>query len=188
VTAPGGRGVVFLDRDGVINEFPGKGLYVTTQEAFRFLPRALEAIRLLTAADLDLFVISNQGCVSRGLLSKADLDRMTERMVEAVRGAGGRLAGVFYCVHQTSDACECKKPKTLLFRRAVEGRGLDFSSAYFVGDSREDMEAGKALGMKTVLVLSGRTGECDAETLGVRPNAVKRDLWEAAQWILEKRS
>ena len=181
-------GVVFLDRDGVINEFPGKGLYVTKQEAFRFIPRSLEAMRLLTEAGLDLFVVSNQGCVSRGLITQEALDRMTERMTEDVRRAGGRLRGVFYCVHQTSDACECKKPKTRLFLKALEGRSVDMASVYFVGDSREDMEAGAALGCKTVLVLSGRTGECDRETLGVRPHAVKQDLWEAAQWILEKRS
>ena len=182
------KDVVFLDRDGVINEFPGKGRYVTAAEDFRFIPRSLEAIRLLTESGFDLFVVSNQGCVSRGLMTQEELDRMTERMLEAIRKSGGRLAGVFYCVHQTSDRCECKKPQTLLFRKAVEGRGVDFASAYFVGDSREDMEAGKTLGCKTVLVLSGRTGECDRQTLGVRPHAVKQDLWEAAQWILEKKS
>jgi D-glycero-D-manno-heptose 1,7-bisphosphate phosphatase len=182
--------VVFLDRDGVINEFPGVGSYVTGWDGFRFLPGALEGIRLLTEAGHEIFVVSNQGCVAKKLITREGLDDLTARMLGGVERAGGRIHAVHYCVHETKDACDCKKPKTLLFRKALEGKRVDIAhDVTFIGDSREDMEAGKALGCRTVLVLSGRLSEADLPTLGVRPDAVKKNLLEAAQWLatLEKR-
>lgn len=180
--------VVFLDRDGVINEFPGKGEYVTSQAAFRFIPRAKEAIRLLSERGCEIYVVSNQGCVSRGLISAADLEAMTDRMLEEVRSAEGRIDGVFYCLHQTSDACDCKKPKISLFKKALAGRPVDKRSACFIGDSREDVEAGRALGCLTVLVLSGRTKREDLPSFEPKPDRVAADLWEAATWIARNES
>ncbi len=38
---------VFLDRDGVINEYPGDFKYVTSPEQFRFLPEIESALKKL---------------------------------------------------------------------------------------------------------------------------------------------
>lgn len=180
--------LVFLDRDGVINEFPGHGEYVTRQEDFRFLPNAKKAIELLTRKGFETNVISNQGCVSRGLIALSDLEAMTARMLKEIEAEGGRIHGVYYCIHQTSDACECKKPKTALFHQALRGRDLEVSDAYFIGDSDEDMQAGENLGCKTVLVLSGKAKKSDLSRFLSKPHAVKADLWEAAQWITGQKS
>ena len=59
--------VVFLDRDGVINEFPGNGNYVTKLKDFHFLPGTLEALRTLTEENYTIFVISNQAGVGKGV-------------------------------------------------------------------------------------------------------------------------
>ncbi len=53
--------VVFLDRDGVINEFPGNGKYVTKLKEFRFVPGSLDAIRILTNEGYSIF-----GCFQSG--------------------------------------------------------------------------------------------------------------------------
>ena len=180
--------LVFLDRDGVINRFPGKGFYVTREEDFVFLPRAKEALRELTVAGCEIHVISNQGCVSRGLIAQEVLDRMTADMLAEVRKHGGNIQKVHYCVHQKTDHCECKKPKLKLFFEAISGRALDMKQVYFVGDSVEDMEAGKNLGCRTALVLSGRTEESDLRDFPVKPEVIKKDLWEASEWILQKKS
>ena len=178
--------LVFLDRDGVINRFPGKGVYVTSQELFDFLPVALEGIRLLTEAGVELAVVSNQGCVSRGLITQKTLDTMTGRMLEEIQRAGGNISAVYYCPHQTSDACDCRKPQTALFKKALAGRQIKMDTVYFLGDSEEDMAAGKSLGCHTILVLSGRSGKEDVAQLNTQPEVVKNDLLEAARWILKK--
>ena len=109
--------IIFLDRDGVINKFPGMGHYVTSLKSFRFLPNVKKAIALLTKNNYEIYVISNQGCVSRGLITVEGLDKITARMLRSVQAAGGAIKKVFYCIHQTSDRCECKKPKIKFFGR-----------------------------------------------------------------------
>ncbi|MGH7198652.1 MAG: D-glycero-alpha-D-manno-heptose-1,7-bisphosphate 7-phosphatase [Candidatus Omnitrophota bacterium] len=178
--------ILFLDRDGVINRFPGMGFYVTRQKDFHFLPNALRALGFLTRAGYELNVISNQGCVARKLITRAGLDRLTQRMKRIVEKKGGRLR-VFYCTHQQSDDCACKKPKTKLFKKAIRGRKIDLRAAYFIGDSEEDVMAGKGLGCKTVLVLSGRNKRRDVGKFSVKPDFIKKDLWEAARWIIRKK-
>ena len=178
--------LLFLDRDGVINRFPGKGKYVTTLDAMHISKQALRGIAALSRAGYRIAVISNQGCVSRKLVTKKQLSVITQKMKSAVSAKGGKIWKVFYCFHQTSDGCACKKPKTLLLEKAHQAfRGnTPIKSIYFIGDSREDIEAGLAYGCKTVLVLSGRTKRREIRAFTPKPDAVKKNLEEAAKWIL----
>ena len=102
--------VVFLDRDGVINEFPGNGNYVTRLKDFRFIPGSLEALRLLTQEGYAIFVISNQAGVSKGVYTQNKLNHITRNMLRDVRRAGARIEKVFYCTHRSDAGCDCRKP------------------------------------------------------------------------------
>lgn len=175
---------IFLDRDGVINEEPGADWYVSTWEKFKFIPGALQAISHLTKAGYQILVISNQGAVSKGLMTPETLSDITQKMIASVEEAGGNIAGVFYCVHQSADHCDCKKPKTGLFKQATRGLDVDFPRTTFIGDAEEDVQAGQAMGLKTILVLSGRTHESDLNHFEAQPTLVKRDLLDAVHWIL----
>lgn len=176
---------IFLDRDGVINRFPGVGHYVLSQKDFQFLPKAVEAIALLTKNGFAPIVISNQGCVAHGLVTSQDLWAMTERMKHAIEKAGGKIVEVYYCEHRESDHCECKKPKTGLFKKALERYPADLKATYFIGDTEMDIEAGKNIGCKTVLVLCGRSSVLDIENFKIKPDVIQEDLWSAVGWILE---
>jgi D-glycero-D-manno-heptose 1,7-bisphosphate phosphatase len=180
--------LVFLDRDGVISRFPGKGKYVTDPKDLKVLAPALKGIRLLTRGGCRLAVVSNQGCVSRGLLSKKGLDVMTRRMLREIRAAGGRIHKVHYCLHQASDHCRCKKPKTFLFEKELKASRQDRTQVYVVGDSVEDILAGHAIGGRTILVLSGRSRKKDVKDFPLKPHFIKKDLHAAAQWILRNPS
>ena len=180
--------LVFVDRDGVINRFPGKGAYVTKDSDLVLLPQALKGLRALTEAGYDIAVISNQGCVSRGLITKKALKSMTDRMRKDIRAAGGKIKKVFYCYHQTSDQCRCKKPKTLLFETAIKGYRIPRKKIFFLGDSQEDIQAAKNFGCRSILVLSGRLKKKDIPHLETKPDFVHKNLWEASKWLIEKRS
>ncbi len=177
--------IIFLDRDGVINRFPGRDLYVTRYEDFVLLEPSLEAIAKLTRAGYKINVISNQGCLSRGLITQTELDRITEKMLAGVEKAGGKIEGVYYCPHQKADNCDCKKPKTGLFKKALKDFKGDPSGFYFIGDSQEDILAGKNLGCRTILVMTGRVLENEIRSLPAQPDEVKKDLNEAVEWILQ---
>ena len=180
--------IIFLDRDGVINRFPGKGVYVVKKKQFRFLPNTFKALHLLKEEGFKVFVVSNQGCVSRGLITRLALKKMTDRMLAEIKQNGGSINRVYYCEHQTSDRCECKKPKTLLFKKALKGRKADLNKIYFIGDSEEDIQAAKNLGCRSILALSGRLKRRDIPKLLAKPDLVKKNLLDAARWITQKKS
>jgi len=175
--------IIFLDRDGVINRDPGFGGYITSWKEFEFLPGSLEAIKKLNQAGFEITVISNQAGVAKGLYTLKDLDDITKNMLGEIEKAGGKIRSVHYCPHRDEDNCDCRKPKTGLFSHAAKGLQVNFADTFFVGDNRRDVLAGKAIGCKTIFVLSGNT---KLEKLDVRPDFVARDLLEAVDKIVLK--
>lgn len=144
---------VLLDRDGVINR--NRPDYVKTWSEFQFLPGARAAIAHLTRAGYRIFVVTNQACVGKGLLSEAALGAMHRRMVHEIGQAGGRVEAVLSCTHRAEDRCACRKPAPGLLSQARDLHSVDLARAIFVGDSANDMRAAAAIGMPAMLVCSG---------------------------------
>ena len=176
--------IVFLDRDGVINRDPVAS-YVTCWEEFQFLPGVLEAIRLLNEKGFQIFIVSNQAGVGRRIYDEAALNVITQRMLEAIGKSGGQIRGIAYCLHTPEAGCSCRKPKTGLFEKLAGEHHLQLPGGYLVGDSERDIEAGKSLGLQTILVLSGKTSPKEAERLSVRPLQIANDLLDAAHSIVK---
>lgn len=181
--------VIFIDRDGVINKDPGgwtEHSYVTKWEEFHFLPGAKEALKLLTDGGYDIIIISNQGGVSKKYFSQSALDEITQKMLKEIESSGARIKKVYYCVHQDSDNCGCRKPKTGMFTQAEKELGVKAAGAYFIGDGKTDVDAGRSMGLKTALVLSGKTPFEDVEKWGYSPDHIFKDLLEAVNFILKE--
>ncbi len=178
---------LFIDRDGVINKDPGgwtEHSYVTRWEDFHFIPGAKEALKLLKDNGYDIIIISNQGGVSKNYFSHSALDKITRQMLREIEAAGAKILKTYYCIHQDSDNCDCRKPKTGMLRQAARDLGIKAEGAYFIGDGKMDVEAGKAMGIKTVLVLSGKTPLEDVDKWELKPDHVFKDLLEAVKFIL----
>jgi D-glycero-D-manno-heptose 1,7-bisphosphate phosphatase len=180
--------VIFLDRDGVINKDPGNSDYVKKWSEFYFLPRAIEALRKLTIKGYEIIIISNQAGINKGLYTERDLDEITKKMLTEIEAAGGRIRGVYYCVHRDEDNCNCRKPKIGLFERAIkELRGPSSTvqtPIYFIGDGLADIKAGKNAGYKTILVLSGKSRDEEVENWQIKPDYIVKDLWEAVNLVV----
>src|SRR3989338_5740047 len=141
--------IIFLDRDGVINEYPGDGKYVTNLRQLKLIKGSKEAIALLTKHGWAVYVISNQAGVSKGLFKKEALNKITEKMLAQIQKAGGEIKKVMYCIHPQEDDCGCRKPKTGLLVKAAGDLGPDFRYTYFIGDDKRDIQTGRNLGCKT---------------------------------------
>ncbi|HET9978974.1 MAG TPA: HAD family hydrolase [Ktedonobacterales bacterium] len=144
---------VFLDRDGVINR--NRADYVKDWNEFHFLPGARRAIGRLTQEGYRIFIITNQACVGKGLLSRPALEAMHRRMQREIKGAGGHIEAVLYCPHRSDEACDCRKPAPGLLLRAQNEYGVDLHQAVLVGDSLTDMAAAAAAEVPGILVFSG---------------------------------
>ncbi len=181
---------VFLDRDGVINEYPGDFLYVKSCEEFKLLPGVAPALKKLIDAGYRLYVISNQAGVSKGVYSQDTLDRITDKMISQLKAGGVELSGVYYCTHLPDAGCSCRKPRTGLLEQAFlamekEGLVLEREKSYFIGDSVRDIQTGKGMGLKTIMVFSGREKPENRREWKELPDHVAGDLAAAVELILK---
>ncbi len=182
---------VFLDRDGVINKYPGHSKYVKSWEEFRFLPKAKTALKKLNDHGFELFVVSNQSGVAKGLYAQADLDLITKNMLDELTESGVKISGVYYCVHLSQDNCSCKKPKTGLVDMAIssirnKGQDLELPRSYFIGDSLIDIEAAKASSLKNILVFSGKEKPENENNWLNPPDFTAANLSEAVDLIIKR--
>jgi D-glycero-D-manno-heptose 1,7-bisphosphate phosphatase len=143
---------VFIDRDGVINQKPREGEYITSWGDFHILPGVAEAIALLKKAGYAVIVVTNQRCVAKGLMAIAELEEIHARMRESLARSGATLDGIYYCPHDYQSQCKCRKPAPGMLLEAAQALGLDLGSSWMVGDSDIDIQAGKNAGCKTARV------------------------------------
>jgi histidinol-phosphate phosphatase family protein len=145
--------VVFLDRDGTINTKAPDGDYVKRPDELEVLPGAAQAIRRLNDAGVTVIVVSNQRGIALGRMTEADLAAVHSELADKLQTeAGAHIDAIFHCPHDLGQ-CDCRKPGTGMFMQARKRfPWIDLSRSVMIGDSASDIEAGKALGMRTVWV------------------------------------
>jgi len=181
--------IIFLDRDGVINRYPGDKNYVTRVKDFVFLPGVLPALKKLTENNFRIYVVSNQAGVSKGIYSRKKLDAITGLMLKKVSASGARISKVLYCIHRQEDKCLCRKPKTGMIKKAIKGLKIkSLAASYFIGDSIKDVLTGKNAGLKTILVLSGKEKKENKKHWKTQPDFVAKDLLAATKIVLNEDS
>ncbi|HET8925041.1 MAG TPA: HAD family hydrolase [Candidatus Acidoferrum sp.] len=149
----------FLDRDGVINQKPPEGQYVTRWEEMRLLPGVADAITLLTQAGFCVIIVSNQRCVAKGLLTVSELESIHAHMCQELAAKGALITQVYYCPHDNKPACRCRKPAPGLLLTAAREHEIDLQNSWMIGDSEIDVEAGRTAGCRTVRIMNGGAGE-----------------------------
>ncbi|MDB5082698.1 MAG: histidinol-phosphate phosphatase family protein [Chloroflexi bacterium] len=184
---------VFVDRDGVINQ--NRSNHVLSWQDFEFVAGSILALASLHRAGYQVIVVTNQAAIARKLFSIHELELIHQRMQEAIEEGGGKVKGIFYCIHLPTADCACRKPRPGLLFEAAEKFNIELTTSWLVGDHTTDMQAAVAAGCKPLLVLTGR-GQTAYETWqqnqdstgpGVYPPlTVKANLLEAVDFILAK--
>lgn len=150
--SPTDRRAVFLDRDGTITIDTG---YPSNPDEVELLPGAADGLRALRRRGWRLVLVSNQSGVGRGLITPEQAQAVHDRLVVTLRESEVELDGAYYCPHAPEDACECRKPRSGLLRRAATELGLDLAGSVMVGDRQSDVEAGRGAGCTTILLGPG---------------------------------
>jgi D-glycero-D-manno-heptose 1,7-bisphosphate phosphatase len=147
-------GAAFLDRDGTINvKAPGKGQYIESPGELRLLDGVAPAIRRLNDAGIRVLVITNQRGIALGRLTHDDLTAIHTHLNQLLQlQAGARVDDFFYCPHHIG-ACDCRKPDVGLFLQAKQRwPDIDFNASVMIGDSENDVVAGRKLGITSILL------------------------------------
>lgn len=115
-------GIVFLDRDGTINEEVN---YLSKPEDLVILPGVPEALRELKEAGYLLILITNQAGIARGYYTEEDCIKLNLVLDAELKRAGAGLDAVYYCPHHPEHGigkykihCHCRKPETGLLLQA----------------------------------------------------------------------
>jgi histidinol-phosphate phosphatase family protein len=178
--------VLFLDRDGVINE--DREDYVTSWQEFKFIKGVRQALKKIKEAHITVLVITNQSIIRRGMVSEPELIAIHDRMRNGIVKAGGGIKKIYYCPHRPEDRCHCRKPRIGLLKQAAREFDLDLKECLFVGDSLKDLQAGKRAGCRSLLVLTGQgTGTLKKILTGrtkVRPDWICASLGAATPLLL----
>jgi D-glycero-D-manno-heptose 1,7-bisphosphate phosphatase len=143
---------IFIDRDGTLNELVG---YLNHISQFRLYPWAAEAIRVIRQSGFLAVLVTNQSGIGRGLFPEDLVRAVHDRLQETLREAGTRLDGIYYCSHDPSDECECRKPSPGMLLQAKNDLDIDLTRSWVIGDSYSDLEMGWNTGAKAALVLTG---------------------------------
>jgi D,D-heptose 1,7-bisphosphate phosphatase len=151
---------VFLDRDGVITEDPPH--YAHRLNQLFIIPGSAEAISHLNRHNYAVIVITNQSGVARGMYEESDINIFNEEMKKRLQKKGAHIDALYYCPHHPQGPileykhnCNCRKPKPGMLLKAKRELGINLKKSYLIGDKWTDIEAGKAVGCKTILVMTG---------------------------------
>lgn len=153
---------VFLDRDGTINKENG---FITKPEQFELLPNVAEAIKKINKSGYLAIVVTNQPVIARGDATFEELQEIHSKMETELGKEGAFLDGIYFCPHHTDKGfkgerpeykcgCGCRKPKPGLLLKAAKDFNIDLSQSYMVGDSENDVLAGKNAGCKESVLIS----------------------------------
>lgn len=147
---------VFLDRDGTINRYVG---FLSRADQFELLPQVSEAIRMINRSGYLAIVVTNQPVIARGECSWEELQHIHHKMETGLGQSGAYIDAIYVCPHHPDRGfegerpeykivCDCRKPKAGLLLTAASDFNIDLSQSVMIGDSDNDVEAGRHAGLK----------------------------------------
>ena len=147
------RGLVILDRDGVINRDSSD--FVKSAAEWVPLEGSIGAIAALSRGGYTVAVASNQSGVARGLFDRNALRAMHRKLRRLVSAKGGRIDRIVVCPHGPDDGCGCRKPAPGLLHRLARYYHSDLAGVPVIGDSLRDLQAAARAGARPILVRTG---------------------------------
>lgn len=183
-TATAKKGLLILDRDGVINR--DSKAFVKSPDEWQALPGSIAAIARLSRAGFTVTIASNQSGLARGLFGRTALRAMHRKLRRLVGEQGGLISRIVVCPHGPDDGCRCRKPLPGLLTRLAKHFDTSLLGVPVIGDSLRDLEAAHSVGARPILVRTGN-GARTAQSL---PNHLAHipvfdDLAAAAEALVQ---
>lgn len=143
---------IFLDRDGVIISNKDH-YYIWKSEQLVIVDGVFENLQRLILKGFLLFIVSNQGGISRGLYSKSDIEKLHEELIQTFRKNNIEISEIVFCPHHPEiEKCMCRKPGSLMIDKLVAKYKLSREDSFLIGDSESDMEAAKKAGIQGIRI------------------------------------
>ncbi|MBD8922495.1 HAD-IIIA family hydrolase [bacterium] len=179
---------IFLDRDGTVNEYVG---FLRNIDEFKLIENTAEAIKKINSSEYLAIIVTNQPVIARGEVTYEELKQIHKKMETLLGQEGAYLDGIYYCPHHPKSGfegeikelkieCECRKPKPGMLLEAAKDFNIDLEKSWIIGDSENDILAGKNAKCNTAYINAKDINE------NIDYNICGRDLLECVNKILEK--
>lgn len=124
------------------------------------IPGAGEALGEIRRMGWQMVVITNQSGIGRGYFTLEDVNRVHERLDQLLAEFGAKIDKYYLATEAPDQGGNNRKPKTGLAELASREFDVDLKTAVVVGDRDCDIELGRRIGAKTVLVMTGDGHTC----------------------------
>ena len=168
------RRAVFLDRDGTLMEEVN---YCNDPATVQAIPGAGETLTLLREQGWLTVIVTNQSGLAKGLITPAQYEAVN---AELLRQLGGGIDAIYFCADHPDQPTERRKPQPGMLLEAALDLEIDLSSSWMIGDKPIDVECGRNVGCRTVLVKTGY-GSKQSNT---NADFVMNDVTEALKRII----
>lgn len=139
---------LFLDRDGVVNVDAG---YISLPKNIIFVDGIFEQCKSFNDSGYQIFIITNQSGIGRGLYTENDFHKLMRWMIERFEEKGCKISGYYFCPHLPDDECECRKPKPGMLLQAAKDYNINLAESVFIGDKDTDFMAAQVAGIKKTM-------------------------------------
>lgn len=159
---------LIVDRDGTV--IVNKN-YLSNPEGVELIEGAAEGLKAAAAAGYKLVIVSNQSGIARGYFSVEDVEKVNNRMLELLLQRGVEIEALYYCPHHPTKgsdpeftrACHCRKPLPDMAEQAARELSLNLRQSVVIGDSMSDLNLGRVIGARPVLVRTGYGREVEKQ-------------------------
>lgn len=151
---------IFLDRDGVINVDKS---YVYKKEDFEFCEGIFEVLKHFQSLGYLLIIVTNQSGIGRGYYSEEAFQELSQWMSDALLENDIKINAIYHCPHAPEEGCECRKPRSGMFYKAIEAFDIDVKDSWMIGDKISDIQAANGAGVSQTILLAHNKGKSEAK-------------------------
>lgn len=183
--------IAFLDRDGTINVEKN---YLYRIEDFEFMPGVIEGLKKLQDNGFLLVIVTNQSGIGRGYYTVRDMEILHRWIEKQLHEKEIDVKAIYYCPHLPNAVvdefrcnCNCRKPKTGMYKRALEELGskfeLSISDSIAIGDKMRDLSICEELKIDGVLITSEISEQMAFDGYTIMK---KHSFYDAVEWVINR--
>lgn len=147
---------IFLDRDGVLVD-NSEHYYIWKSDQLTLVNGVIGNLKILSQKGFQLFIVSNQGGISRGLYSKDDVLKLHEKLTQTFRINEIEITETVFCPHHPEiEKCLCRKPNSLMIEKLIAKYKINKSDSYLIGDSQSDIQAAEKAGIQGIQIIANQ--------------------------------
>ena len=153
------RRVLFLDRDGTLNEETSDE-QIDSLAKIRLMPGVVPALLELKRAGFAFVMVTNQDGLGTPRFPRESFDLAHRFILDLFHSQGIEFEAVFICPHFKREDCACRKPKLGMVRGFLDANDIDKTHSFMIGDRETDLEFAANLGVQGLRIsLGGRAEE-----------------------------